>query len=288
MNAAKGLILLLSTFVPLAAAPLQQSAKPKPGDAASAKDESAKAPSEAQRMELEAMKRSAASYRIAPDNERPKDLVLAEEPILRWTNPVRDTFAGACFVWLVDGRPQAVASIYRYGVDGRVEEEHEFQSLATTGLTATREGKTVWAPRTAGIELAPIPGAPRPAATSAERLRQLRSLAREFHAYFDSPEDRSELRLLPKPLYRYHTGRPDQSDGALFAFVLTTDPEVLLVIESRPARGAATWHYGFARMSMVNLRGAHKDRSVWKAEWAYELRNPSRPYFSVLNRVGPN
>ena len=48
------------------------------------------------------------------------------------------------------------------------------------------------------------------------------------------------LRLLPKPLYRYE--RPDgptsSSDGALFAFVLGTDPEVFLLLEAADRPGA--------------------------------------------------
>jgi hypothetical protein len=229
----------------------------------------------------EELKRSASAYRIARNSEPPKDLVMRPEPVLVWTNPLRRTFAGAVFVWVADGRPEAVASIFRYTEEGRAVEDNEFQSLATTGLTARRGSQTVWDPHTAGLTLSTIPGAPPPGATAAERLRQMHALAREFHAYFDVPEDRSELRLLPKPLYRYEADRPDLKDGALFAFVLTTDPEVLLVIEDRPIDGKPTWHYGFARMSMVNLRAKHKGRDVWSVGWATDLRNPNEPYVTL-------
>ena len=80
---------------------------------------------------------------------------------------------GAVFIWTADGRPEVVASVYRYTENGKTVQDEEFQSLATAELTATRDGQTIWAPRTAGISLAPIPGAPRPAATAAERLRQI-------------------------------------------------------------------------------------------------------------------
>jgi hypothetical protein len=162
-------------------------------------------------------------------------------------------------------------------------EDDEFESLATTGLRATRDGQAVWVPRTAGVELASVPGAPKPAATAAERLRQMRALAHEFHAFFDLPKEKSELRLLAKPLYRYETNRPDLPDGALFAFVQATDPEVLLVIEARSAGGgsAPVWHYGFARMSMVNLRAQHKDRNVWSVNWASNYEDPNQPYVTL-------
>jgi hypothetical protein len=160
-------------------------------------------------------------------------------------------------------------------------EDHEFQSLATVGLTASRDGATIWTPRDAGMTLAPIPGAPKPAGSPAERLRQMRALAQEFHAFFDNDNDKSELRLLTQPLYRYEARRPDLVDGALFAFVVTTDPEVLLAIEARPVDGKPAWHYGFARMSMVNLRAQHKDREVWRAAWAVGLQDPTGPYFTT-------
>jgi hypothetical protein len=230
---------------------------------------------------LEELKQAAARYRIATATDPPRELTAAREPVLSWTNPLRSTHAGASFIWVAEGRPEAIASLYRFNEGGRIMEDHEFQSLATVGLSATRDGAAIWTPQAAGITLAPIPGAPGPAASPAERLRQMRALAQEFHAFFDNPDDHSELRLLTQPLYRYQAHRTDLVDGALFAFVVTTDPEVLLAIEARPVDGKPAWHYGFARMSMVNLRAQHKDREVWKAEWAVDLQDPTKPYFTT-------
>ncbi len=239
-------------------------------------------------LRSEELRRSASRYRIVTVSEPPKELVLRPAPVLNWTNPLRGTVAGAVFVWVSDGRPEAVASLFRYTEEGKTVEDNEFQSLATSGLTASRDSETVWAPRTPGLRLSPIPNAPRPAATAAERLRQMHALAREFHAFFDLPRDQSELRLLPKPLYRYETKRPDLLDGALFAFVQTTDPEVLLVIEDRPVNGMPVWHYGIARMSMVNLRAEHKGRKVWNVEWATDYHNPKEPYVTLRAPDRPN
>jgi hypothetical protein len=237
---------------------------------------------------LDALKQTAARYRITVGTDPPRDLGIAPEPVLSWTNPLRSTFAGASFVWLADGRPEAIASLYRYTEDGKTVEDHEFQSLATTSLSATRAGRPIWAPQGAGIALAPIPGAPRPAASPPERLRQMQAMAKEFHAFTGTERGKSELRLLPKPLCRYQTNRPDLADGALFAFVLATDPEVLLMIEARPVDGSPAWHYGFARMSMVDLRARHKDRDVWSADWVTDLQNPNRPYVTLRSDPRPD
>jgi hypothetical protein len=232
---------------------------------------------------LEELKRAAESYRIVLESDPARSAEFRPEPILRWTNPLRKTDDGAVFLWIERGRPEAIASFYRYRApeDGLLHEDHEFQSLATTGLSATRNGRVAWSPRTAGVTLAPIPGAPDPAATAPERLRQMRALARDFHAFFDLAENQSELRLLTHPLYRYEINRPDLIDGALFAFVQTTDPEVLLLLEARPINGKAAWHYAFARMSMVNLRARHKDQSVWRVDWEPKFGDISLPYATL-------
>ena len=140
---------------------------------------------------MKELKQAAGRYQIVISSDSPKNLILGPEPVLHWTNPLRGTVAGAVFLWVADGRPEAVASLYQYTEQGKTVEDDEFQSLATTGLSATRDGQVVWAPRTAGVELVPIPDAPKPAATPAERLRQMRALANEFHAFFDLPKDQS-------------------------------------------------------------------------------------------------
>jgi hypothetical protein len=230
---------------------------------------------------LEHYRRAAARYAIELDSQPPARLALREEPVLHWANPLRKTGNGAVFLWLDGGRPAVIASFYTYRVDGTSVEDHEFESLAITPLTATNDGRVAWAPKAGGISWQPIPGAPAPAATPATRVRQMQTLAREFRAFFDGVEDKTELRLLSRPLYRYQTEGPEADTGALFAFVQTTDPEVLLLIESRPNAGTPAWHYGFARMSMVNLRAKHKDKDVWVADWDADRRNPSKPYVDL-------
>ncbi len=222
-------------------------------------------------------KRKAAEYRIVLHSKPDTALALRDEPALRWTNPVRETDDGLVWLWLSGGRPAAVACFYRAKLEGRTIEAHEFHSLATVLLTATRSGQTVWAPRIPGVIPSPIPGAPRPASTPAERLRQMRALAREFKASVDLETGGTQLRLLSQPLFRYES----ETDGALFAFVLTTDPEVLLIIDDRPGAGGHAWHYAFARMSNHSLAAKHRDRVVWgrRPIWT----RPTRPSRIVAN-----
>lgn len=229
--------------------------------------------------------KAAASYAISTDAaDGRRRLVLREEQVLRWSNPVRKAEDGGVFVWTDRGRPEVAASFYRYGGEGAFKENHEFMSLSRGPLIATRDGVSVWSPESGGVTVKPIPGAPKPATSAPERLRQMRALARDFRAYFDNPPDRSEIRLLTQPIYRYEIpeGRADVIDGGLFAYVHTTDPEVLLLIEARvpDSGGPASWHFALARMSLVNMRVLHKDREVWYAHWDSDVKNPRKPYMA--------
>ena len=161
------------------------------------------APERGERALLERWKREAAGYSIVAHAEPEETLTLKDEPALRWTNPVRNTDGGLVFVWTAHGRPEAVSCFYRVRWEGRLVEAHEFLSLARVGLTGTREGRTVWSPQGAGVDPRPIPGAPKPAASPAERLRQMRGLAHEFKASVDTDAGPTELRMLSQPVYRF-------------------------------------------------------------------------------------
>jgi hypothetical protein len=234
----------------------------------------------ANRRIVERWKRDVAEYTIVERTEPETVLRLKGEPVLHWTNPLRESDNGLLFLWLADGRPAAVVCFYRSPWQGRILESHEFHSLAPVGLTATRGGRTVWMPSGPGVAFHPAPGAAKPAATPVERLRQLRNLAREFHGVVDPDKGKTELRLLAQPLYRYLKGPGRSSDGAVFAFVLATDPEAILVLEERPGAAGPAWHYAFAKMTNHSLAMRHGGRVVWEVPQDREYyTDPTRPYF---------
>lgn len=117
-----------------------------------------------------------------------------------------------------------------------------------------------------GIELKPVPGTPTPADSPAQRGTQGRGLARNFSGRSLSDAGESwELRLLPRPLYRYEG--PDVIEGAVFALVSTagTDPEILLLLEARKTPEGPRWLFAAARFSDMNLWLKHKDQEVWSS-----------------------
>jgi hypothetical protein len=92
----------------------------------------------------------------------------------------------------------------------------------------------------------------------------------------------TELRILSQPLFRYES----KSDGTLFAFVMATDPEALLLIDERPGDSGPAWHYAFARMSNHSLAAKRRDLVVWEVPVDTNDTDPAKPYF-VRWDVGP-
>jgi hypothetical protein len=198
----------------------------------------------------------------AGEIRRPK---LVTAPALRWTNTVSGTKDGVVGVWTSGGRPDVVAQFAGYGALWI----HHFESTSLAPLTMQRNGRMMWTPKAAGIVLRPIPDAPAPADTAVRRQTQMRRLAErfeitdDFHPIYQDPKtERHTLRLLTKPLYRYEaTG--DLIDGALYGYVLATDPEALLMIEACKTSAGAEWRYALAPMTVYGLIAKLDGKEVW-------------------------
>ena len=213
---------------------------------------------------------------------------------IRWHNATRGGQGNAILVlWVHDGRPAAAASVFALG-----QLCHEFVSLSpAAGLVAHDGDRLVWSPNVPGIEFQKLPDAPTPSESPAGRLRQMKVLARRFTAtltgWKSSENRREELRLLPQQLYRYDlkdAGKthPDLRDGAVFAFVQGTDPEVLLLLEAvAPSDGTPGWQYAFARATSGGLEAQLDGKLVWKVEQLLDDKSPGKPQI-VLRSVLPD
>jgi hypothetical protein len=209
---------------------------------------------------------AAAEYEMLVGSEKPLD--LKREPVLRWSNPVVGEVHGNVFLWTREGRPLVVGALFKW-FSPNTHMAHEFHSLAEEPLHARFHGKPVWKTSEVGLRFVDVPKAPAPAAGEAQRLLQLKQLAKEF-AGSSKPRGGSEveLRLLPQPIYRYAAPKQGIVTGALFAFVQGTDPDIFLLIEARGKDAdGARWHFAAARMNSVQeLRLRHRDQQVWVAE----------------------
>lgn len=207
---------------------------------------------------------------------------LLPQSVLRWSNPVRGEVHGAVVLWTSDGCPAAVASVYQFF--DRKQINIELVSLSESALEAKRNQRVRWAPGP-GIKFAPIPDAPVPAETPAKRQLQTRALARKFTGILEEPNNDGNftvLRLMSRPLHPYQSTSGPERDGAIYALVTTTDPEILLIIESRATATGREWVYAAARMHFRRLQLKLEDKTVWEVMQAAppweKIRGPKGEY----------
>jgi hypothetical protein len=229
-------------------------------------------------------KKLAAEYVFHLDKSADRKLRLEPEPVFRWTSELGRRFYSDVYVWTHEGRPEVVASITSvYGKQRK--RETEIHSLSLGRPVLSHGEKELWEPERPGLEFKPVPAAPKPGATAAARLLQLRTLAAQFSVVAEYDADKWDLRLLRAPVYRYQSPDNQVLDGGLFAFAKGgTDPEAFLMLEARGKKGAEEWQFAFVRYNgYCTLRAVHDEREVWKVDKpaAKQLTDPKQPYFCL-------
>lgn len=221
---------------------------------------------------------SMAWYEIFPNAEANQAAQVT--PVLRWANNARGSEDGVTILYLHDGLPLAASCAYPWAQ----RLEHDFHSLSRGKLIARYNGVVFWQPQEAGVRFTDLPGAPAPDGTRTGRLRQMKILTERFRAIMTGwkadSTDREELRLLPKPLFRYEPKSGPIIDGAVFAFVMGTDPEVLLQLEAVKTGEKVVWQYGFSRRTSGRLEGRLDGAVVWNADHFPVQNDPRRPNFT--------
>jgi hypothetical protein len=224
----------------------------------------------------------AVRYEIRRDKGK-QPLKLLDKPVLRWSNPTAGEVHGSVVLWTQDGCPEAVASIYQFF--NRKQLNVELVSLSESPLTAKRNDKVRWTPES-GVKFAAIPDAPEAAGTAERRRFQMRTLAGKFTGLLaerGNDDKFTELRLMARPLHQYEATDSSGREGAVFAFVTTNDPEILLLIESRPTKsGGREWVWAAARMHYCRLQLKLGEKMVWDVSAAAppwdKVRGPEGKY----------
>ena len=212
---------------------------------------------------------------------------LIARPVLRWRNAARGQDGEAMLaIWLKNGHPLAMASIYPWGG----ELKHEFDLLAPKpGLVAKSEENLIWSPATAGVEFKNVPGSKAPASTPVARLREMKALAERFEGTMTgwnaADTDNETLRLLPRPIYRYESSPNSDAkdlplDGAMFAFTTGTDPEIVLMLEADGTGDSMSWEYACVRATSGGLEMRLDGAVVWTASKFPESSQPGKPHFT--------
>jgi hypothetical protein len=136
------------------------------------------------------------------------------------------------------------------------------------------------------LALKDVPGADALGADGPQRQRQLKQLAQKFtaHQFWDPNNSRYELRRLEKPLHTYRDPDAGIAEGALYALVNGTNPEILLFIEARTTPKDAAkpvWRFGVGRSSHAELHLLYDEKEVFESPRADRgnLCAPNKPYW---------
>jgi len=247
--------------------------------------EQSKAEETQREQRLKNMQRSAAQYTLSSTDTPQRAFQFNETALIRPSNPISGTKEGALYVWTDRGRPQALLKLFTFNDKSY---SHAWLSLSENPFVAERNGKVVWSPAKPGIEWREIQGAPQPAETAAQRLRQMKTLATRFSASYTAVHLGAkpfELRLLPQPLLRYEPDDGNQADGALFGYVQSTTPVGLLLLESRQAEGGSRWHYACASLVTGPMTARYEDQEIFTLERDAASTDRKQPF--VLFRGQP-
>jgi hypothetical protein len=218
-------------------------------------------------------------------------LTFASKPLLRYSDPTRGRFAGAgnvlldATVWRLgtEGRPTALVTIEIYQVPGAPRLlSYEFLSLSEAKFSLKHKAEKIrrWEPTESGLTLKELPGAPKPAATAASRLAQMRKLARRFAAKENYRGESIDCRLLPQPIDRYQSATDKIVDGAIFVYVNSTNPELGVVFET----DGDHWFYGTLRLTSAKSSITLDGREV-AAYKALPDRVPSKSYTNASHKL---
>lgn len=231
--------------------------------------------------------------RFVTTGPSPAEFSRHPEAILRWSNPTAGAVYGDIYLYTQQGRPAAVVSYYRWFTPDWGS-TIEVCALHPAPFVGSVDGTRFWKPETSALKLAPLEGAEVPAASAAARLIQLRRLADSFHAQLtdtranDAGVQRT-LRRLPQPVYRYPNPSAEAAylDGAVFAFVEGTDPELLLLVEAVPSSTTPVWQYGIARMNRDAIQMQRDETVIWKAGYLPDPNEQSRAPYSTFSADRP-
>jgi hypothetical protein len=243
-----------------------------PNASAQAKKEGAEDPAEKEELKqtrqrmLDRWSKMRALVRVA-DKEQEVD--RRKDPIFSYAEPTRETGGvGTMWVWGTSGRPVALLA------QGKAHERPiwGFELVALTeGVSVVMHDGWRWSPKSA-VKVVPFPDAPPPADSAVRRLSQMKGLVEQFSVSEQYNNESFELRLLPRPIYRYQDDEEGLIDGALFNFAHGTNPEALALIECRKESSGPVWSYGFLPLAGAAVTAKLDGKQVWSKELTQESR----------------
>ncbi|HEY1378087.1 MAG TPA: hypothetical protein VGF55_14900 [Gemmataceae bacterium] len=245
------------------------------------------APPTAEELAGERMKfmKMALSHFTVQVDERKEPATVAD-PCLRWTNPIGGAPDGVVAVYArKGGRPAALGQVF---LNFQKKWVNEFTIIPESDVTIQRSGRLFWKPSEYVCKFTDLPRSPRPVDKAVARLAQMRGIAADFSVidYFRSKTVKQDLRLLPQPVYRYSEAGTIL-DGAVFIFVMGTDPECCLFMEAYRDGKGIRYRYAVAPMSIYQLEVHYQGNLVWAIDPRSPAGDKSRVYYAGVYSPEP-
>ena len=258
LNSAQPMILVVFSMAAFAVIPVNRADEPP------AKEFSAE-----RQLILREMRTAVAAMSVSEkkgDNLQPAKLV--EDPIFRYSDPQRLILDGTMWVWTVDELPVMTMKLERFSLP-----EPERRWLFNVGSCSTNLIAVKWPfdmefdSKKPGLTFQPLDAGPKLSESKSGRLLQLKQLSRKFSATMlgtTGTDDKSEMRLLPTPLYRYSSKSGRIADGALFGLSATgTNPDAIIAVQWREEGSASHWEFACMGTTDCGLQIRLDDAEVW-------------------------
>lgn len=207
----------------------------------------------------EALQRVSGYHLVQLQGDDEVVLEFNKQSALNWSNPVFGTKNGGFFIWTHDARVAAVMKTYMTKNERWFEQVRSFSTRPIVARVS-KDAAPFWQPP-AAPDMQRLPESPKPAATATARLVQMKALHRSFTVNGKLASGPQALRPLPRQLYRYSAD--DVIDGALFAYVQGTGPDVLLILEAREVDGQSHWHYSIGSIGIFEVDVQRNGKTVW-------------------------
>lgn len=266
----------------------------EPVKARSAEIEDTAPKDELSEARLKYMIKAMQKYTIVLDQDEAKPATLDPKAQMRWSNPVGDVIDGLLTVYSTGPteRPAAIAHFHIHGPALNGMELNEFADVHQGKVQLMRGKRQVWSPAERYSQFKVLPDAPKPNDSAPLRLAQMKDMAARFEVIdgFRAPNSEPQpqpLRMQSRPIYRY--GKPDGEivDGALFTYVLATDPEACLLIEIHRKGTEYSWEYIFVPLTIYSLDAKLDGMSVWKKPEQDKSWYPNAPHFMARYDADP-
>lgn len=225
-------------------------------------------------------------YEVVMDGDEAKKATLDPKALLRWSNPLGDVADGLMSVYSAGPteRPAMIAHIYVHGAALNGLAMQEFADVHPGPVELFRGKRKVWSPRSRYSKFETLPNGPKPSDNAALRLSQMKQMAARFEIIDGFRETNQEprphvLRMMSRPTYRYGKADGGIIDGALFTYVVATDPEACLLIEIHRQGDVTSWEYMVLPMTIYSLEAKLDGKSVWTKPEAMVFGDPTAPHY---------